>query len=392
MKKIISISLIIMILAINTQVFAASIPIVNIGGPNRAEVQVGGSVSYTVAFYGANSINLKSSDIGIAGSGVTAAKTVSGSGNTRTVTLSNIQGEIGKVVSIAIRSGVATNASGSSVQTPNSIGFVIKQGQYDNVKPSITVTGPSKNNVDLGDSVVYNVNYSDKSGIKNISLNSSSIALFGFTANVSISGTGTSRRITLNNVQGAEGGNKYISIKSGTAADMVGNLAYGVERTTKFCINAKPVETPSNQEIKPVENKQTDVNKPTINISAPSATSILAGETIRYVLTYNDDQGLQNISLKIDDVKLIGFTADITIENDENKRVIILSNVQGDLETEKYISINSETAVDLKGNKAEAVNKTIPFKIEKKAEINDKKYNDGRPNDWIENPNTGKNI
>ena len=69
-----------------------------------------------------------------------------------------------------------------------------------------------------GGTVTYIVRYTDASGVASVNLYQNSVKLNGFTANVSISGSGENskvveRKITLSNIQGSNG-SKYISTEN----------------------------------------------------------------------------------------------------------------------------------------------------------------------------------
>lgn len=410
MKKIISGILIILnIMIITSSVFAASAPTVSISGPNTSQVVIGGTVKYTVTFYNTSNINFDASYVGIAGSGVTAVKTVSGSGNVRTITLSNIQGPSGKVVSIAIKAGAATNSSGKSSQTPNSNAFTLKSGNYDESKPSIIASGPSVGSVDAGGSVSYNINYSDNSGSVTVLLNSNHIRLYGFSANISVTGSGNRRTITLSNIQGEAGGSKYIALQSGTARDAAGNYCSGIAQTTAFNINKKYV-APSNPVVTPAEPVKTpvkptpaapvnnnnndandtteekDITKPDFEIKRPDITVVKVGESYKLVIDFTDNDSNLNINLNETNIKLTGFTAIIVITGEGNTREVELKEIQKiENATDKSIEISAGVAKDTAGNESDLKVEKLEFEIEEK-----NKYDDGRPNDWIENPNTGR--
>ena len=66
-----------------------------------------------------------------------------------------------------------------------------------------------------------------------------------------------------------------------------------------------------------------------------------------------------------------------------NTRKVTLSNIQGNLGGLKWIEISDKTAKDKGGNEIKEKGKTATFKVID----NDTK---NKPDDWIENPNTGR--
>lgn len=407
MKKTFSILMILMVtfacLPIGDIAYAAgsSVPSVGVSAPSVSTVKQGGTVSYTVYFVNASAINLKSTDIGIAGDGVTMTKTVTGTGNTRTVTLSNIQGPKDKLVSIAIRSGVATNENGKSAQTPKSIAFrIVDDGgstptpdpepnpnpnpnpdptpSVDKTRPYISITAPQPASILSGGTVKYVVSYTDNVGIQKVDLKASDITLYGFTANIQISGTGNTRTVTLTNIVSTSNTKKYIGVAAGTAWDAAGNKALGIPKSESFVIST---------------STDKDDTRPYISISAPNPNKIYAGETVRYVISYTDNVGIAGIDLKASDITLNGFTANIEITGTGNERTVILSNIQGEIGKGKYIEVAAGTAWDVAGNKTLGIPKSESFEIANKMDDNkpdDNKPDDNKPSDWVPNPNTGR--
>lgn len=401
MKKIIAFITILVNIFLYSNIFAASIPTVSISGPNTREVKIGGTIKYTVTFYNTSSINLKPSDIGIAGSGVTANKSIEGTGNVRTIVLSNIQGPIGQIVSIAIKGGVAKNDYGYSQQTGNSVYFKLISGNYDATKPSIMISGPSLTNVNQGDSLSYTINYSDNSGNVNVLLNSSHIRLYGFSANINISGSQNKRVVTLSNIRGNAGGNKYIALSSGTARDNAGNNCNGVSQTSSFSINQttnsgssstnKPSSGSNNNPSKPGSNQTTnslvDETKPLIKVTLSDTNTVKETESYKFTVDIEDNDSNLTILMDASTIKLEGFTADIIVNGEGNKREVELANIKGEKDVHRTIEFLEGIAIDSKGNKSENLKTDLKLIIEPKP---DNKYEDGRPNDWVPNPNTGK--
>lgn len=296
MKK--SIGIIFMLLVFVTVPFfnfvvAATTPTVSIYPPSSGVVKVGGTVSYKVVANNATSFNISSSDVGIA-RGVTASVSVQNvSSNEKLIVLSNIQGNVGAAGYIAIKAGVAKNEGVSSKTTPASPAFTIveadkpkpsepepeepiqpetpkpvspstpgpnpstpsgnddnnqnnnnnnnennqnedKPTEKDTENPRISIAKANPVSVKVDGKVTFNVDYTDNVGINEISLKESDITLYGFTANIKITGEGNSREITLSNIKGDLGGMKYIKIAAGTATDKSGNKVDEVTKSGYF--------------------------------------------------------------------------------------------------------------------------------------------------------------
>ncbi|MEG1990158.1 MAG: hypothetical protein RR144_03460 [Clostridia bacterium] len=253
-------------------------PKLTISGPNVTSIYPGQSVTYTANYSddkGIGSISLISGAVIL--NGFTANIQISGTGNSRTVTLTNVQGSEGNNKSITIAAGTATDGMGSMTNAATSSVFTIAKKPVDPIVPSDTVspilniTGPNPSSIYEGETVVYTANYSDDKGIANISLKNSSIILNGFTANIRISGTGNTRTITLSNIRGAIGSGKTISIIKGTASDAAGNLCNNAN-SNAFTINQKPVDPvkpPVDPPVYPVDPTP-PINKPADWIPNPN--------------------------------------------------------------------------------------------------------------------------
>ncbi len=278
MKKIFGIMIMLLVLVtmpvLNISVAANLTPYVSIYAPSTGVVRVGGTVSYRIVSSNATSFVVTPSDVGLA-RGISANISVQNvSGNEKIIVLSNVTGNIGASGYIAIKAGVAKNGSLSSKTTPVSPAFTIIEAEVppapqepesqpsapsvpeqtqpsttpstptqqepepenpseppkekepeikDDENPSISISKASRSSVKANGEVTYTVDYIDNIGIENITLSEKDITLYGFTAKVSISGEGNSRKITLSNINGELGGLKYIVIAKGTASDKVGN-------------------------------------------------------------------------------------------------------------------------------------------------------------------------
>lgn len=222
---------------------ATAKPVVKIG--YISECSQGDSISFHVEFSGSNLINggnipFDSSYVVV--HGFSANISVTRNSYTRyTVTLNNIRGNSsGNYVEIKSGAAIANDGLGAaSSSTAHSNSFNIKVN--DNVAPSISIIGPNISSVNNGGTVTYIVRYTDASGVTNVNLYKNSIKLNGFTANVSISGSGENskvveRKIILSNIQGTNG-SKYISIVAATASDYNGNRTNGVNSSPFTLVN-----------------------------------------------------------------------------------------------------------------------------------------------------------
>jgi|GEM_PF-2104716 len=382
MKKVISIlcvlTITIMTLPVGNYVSALTGVYLGISAPSNYNPKSGDTINFTLTYTGdVGNIWLGTGSVVL--NGFTANKSISGSGNSRTVTLSNLQG-VGSGKSVSITGGTAISSSGELSNSANSVvsgTFTINPATpADTTKPVLVITGPNPNSIYLGQTVTYVAKYTDNVGIANNWLGSGSIILNGFTANKSIAVSGNDRIITLTNIQGSIGGSKSISITGGTAMDAAGNLANAA--------NSSPFTIVQNVVV-------TDSIPPVLVITGPNPNSIYAGQTVTYTAVYTDDIGIANIWLNSGSIILNGFTANIRIAVSGNNRIITLTNVQGSIGGSKTISITGGTAIDAAGNLCNAAT-SLPFQIVQNTTPVDPKPQVppvNRPADWIENPNTG---
>ena len=227
----------------NKYVIATARPAVRVGYISNCSE--GDSISFSVEFSGSNLVNggnipFNSSYVTL--HGFSANVNVIKNSYTRyTVTLNNIRGNSGGNY-VEIRSGaaIANDGLGAAYSTTtNSNSFSIKAG--DSVAPSISLIGPNISSVNNGGTITYIVRYTDASGVTNVNLFANSVKLNGFTAQVSISGSGENskvveRKITLSNIQGTNG-SKYITVVAATASDYSGNRTNGVNSSPFTLVN-----------------------------------------------------------------------------------------------------------------------------------------------------------
>lgn len=273
------------------------------------------------------------------------------------------------------------------------------------VIPRVAITSPSSGTVEVGGSITYTIKIYN--GATSVNLKPSDIRITGATANISVEGDGNSQRtVVLSNIQGSVGSVVYISyIAPGVATNAAGGSLEFNGESTSFTIvatvNNTPVQQPEqNNNVLPPANENNNNNNvttpeepqeeevkdeqaPTMEIGELSATSTEIGNEISFEIRYTDDKEMGEITLNSNDLTLYGFKADITITGEGDTRKVTLSNIQGHLGGLKYVKIASNTAKDKAGNIVSQDGNTPMFKVVD----NDTK---NKPDDWIENPNTGK--
>ena len=228
---------------------ATARPTVRIG--NISNCSQGDSISFSVEFSGNNLVNggsipFNASYVTVHGFSANVG-VIKNTYSRYTVTLNNVRGNSsGNYVEIRSGAAIANDGLGSAYSaTTYSNSFSI--GSNDTVAPSISLIGPNISSVNNGGTVTYIVKYTDASGVANVNLYQNSVKLKGFTANVSISGSGENskvveRKITFSNIQGSNG-SKYISIVAATASDYNGNRTIGVNSSPFKLVNRGAVNS-----------------------------------------------------------------------------------------------------------------------------------------------------
>jgi len=269
LNKVVSIlcvlTITIMTLPVGNYVSALTGVYLGISAPSNYNPKSGDTVNLTLNYTG-DVANVWVGAGSVVLNGFTANKSISGSGNSRTLTLSNLQG-VGSSKSVSVTGGTAESSTGELSNSVTSGLFTINAAvPADTIAPVLTISGPNPNSVYTGETVTYVAKYTDNVGIANIWLGNGSIVLNGFTANKSITVSGNDRIITLTNIQGSIGGSKSISITGGTAIDAAGNLA-NKATSSPFSIVERPTVKP------PVVNPPVvtpPVNKPADWIANPN--------------------------------------------------------------------------------------------------------------------------
>ena len=195
-------------------------PTISISGPSAAYA-AGGPVTYTVTYADANfnSSTLSTANIALNETGSASGTLgVSGSGLTRTVTISSITGN--GTLGISISAGTASDKAGNLAAAAGpSATFTV-----DNIAPTISISGPSESYT-TGGPIDYTVTYAD-ANFASGDLTTGDITLIQegtASGTVSVSGSGLSYTVAIGGITG--NGTLGISIAAGTATDLAGNTA-----------------------------------------------------------------------------------------------------------------------------------------------------------------------
>lgn len=250
----------------------------------------------------------------------------------------------------------------------------IVNAKSDNTPPKIYISSPSLTNVNEGGSLTYKLTYTDDVGIDKITLKKEDIVLRGFTATTSAVKNGNVVTLKLTNIKSTNSDSKSILVKAGTAVDKSGNLAPQAV-SFSFYVNGS--------------NK--DTTSPNINISNPSSSTVKKGGQIEYYINYSDNVGISKITLNVNDITLVGFSATKSVQIiSKNIAKVILSNINGTPGV-KSIKIAAGTAIDTSSNKAPAAN-SLAFVIIENTPSIDVPQNPGTSTKPGNNNNSNNNI
>ncbi|MBI2948549.1 MAG: hypothetical protein HYY23_12980, partial [Verrucomicrobia bacterium] len=309
-----------------------TIPTLTASAPSSA-LTTGGPVTYTLTYSDplnplAVMINFSASAITLNSTGTaTGSISVSGLGNTRTVTVSSITGD--GTIGISIAAGAATDLAGNPTPAATGSAFTV-----DNTTPNITVSAPGSSITAAGP-VSYTVTYSDLN-FSGSTLSAGNVTLVkngGADGSVSVSGSGNTRTVTVSGITG--NGSLGIAIASGTAADLAGNLAPATTGTT-FAVDNTP---------------------PAVTISAPSSSFTATGP-VTFNVSYSD-LNFSSSTLTAAGVSLSATgsaTGTVSVTGSGTSYTVAISNLSG--EGALGISLAAGTATDLVGNSAPAASST----------------------------------
>ena len=313
-------------------------PTVAISAPTPATTGAG-SVTYTVTYTDPNfnASTLANGDITLNKTGTAnGVAAVTGSGNTRTVTLSGITGE--GTLGISLAAGTATDLVGNAAPAAGPSAAVT----VHNATITTALSGPSAPAANTGP-VTYTVTYTSTS------FGSSTLASGDITLNKTgtangmvavVAGSGNVRTVTISGITGD--GTLGISVAAGTATDTFGNSAPAAGPSATFLV---------------------DNTAPTIAISAPTPALTAAGP-VTYTVT-NIDLNFNSSTLANGDITLNKTgTANgvVNVTGSGNLRTVTISGITGD--GTLGISLAAGTATDTAGNAAPAAGPSATFVVD----------------------------
>lgn len=317
-------------------------PSVEIGGPTPKTVDAGGSVTYKITAVDNVKVDklLINSDY-VQMVGFTASMKVNGSN----VTFSNIKSTNNSAQKyIVVKAGAAIDTAGNKSEAVTSGTFTInaepvKPVEKDTVAPIVSIGNASPAGVYEGEKVTYIVTFSDNKAVTEVNLTTKDIKLNGFTADISVSGSGfKTRTVTLTNIKGSVGSNCSITVAKGVIKDAAGNVNVAVT-SPKFSILKKTT---------PVDK---DTVAPIVSIGNASPSGVYRGGKVTYVVTFSDNKAVTEVNLTAKDIKLNGFTANISVSGSGLKtRTITLTNIKGNVGSGYSITIAKGVIKDAEGN------------------------------------------
>jgi hypothetical protein len=309
-------------------------PTISISAPSAALTR-SGPITYTVTYADTNfnTSTLATGNIILNTTGtVHDSSAVTGSGLTRTVTISGITGD--GTMGISIAAGTATDLAGNSAPAAGSSAtFTV-----DNTPPTLSPVTIASNNstptlAKVGDTITLSFTSSQN-------IQTPTVTIAGHAATVS--GANSSWNATYVMASGDTEGIVPFNI---VFTDLAGNAGTAVTATT----NSSSVTF--------------DKTPPTISISAPSATLTRSGP-ITYTVTYADTNfnastlATGNITLNTTNTA----TGTLGVSGTGLTRTVTISGITGD--GTMGISIAAGTATDLAGNSAPAAGPSTTFTVD----------------------------
>jgi hypothetical protein len=210
-------------------------PTVSISGPSPAVPTSKGPVTYTLTYTGRDdSITLSAASVTLNNNGGNAGGTiaVSGTGNTRIVTISSLTGD--GPLGISIAAGTASNVAGQCPAVGPSAMF-----EVITTPPAVSIGAPSVSSTISGP-VAYTVNYTGLNDTITLSaayviLNNAGGSAHG---TVTVGGSGNTRTVTISSITG--NGPLGIGISKGTASNLAGSCPASTPSATFIVDNSPP--------------------------------------------------------------------------------------------------------------------------------------------------------
>ncbi len=319
-----------------------TVPTINIGAPSVSTIVAGaGSVTYTVTYADTNfsGSTLNNGNITLNTTGTASATVgVSGSGLTRTVTVSSITG-VG-TLGISIASGTASDTAGNTAATAGpSATFAVTSPPATVQSLNGTTNGP-QNGAFISWQIIFDV---PVSGLSPSNFATVPTGLGGSPAVISVNPPGSSPSTTWN-----------ISVSTGT-----GDGTLGVNLVNDTGLSHDVTNVPFTGVVRTI-----DKTAPSIGIGSPSASTIAAGAgSVTYTVTYADtnfnSSTLANGNITLNTTGTANGT--VNVSGSGLTRTVTVSSITG--VGTLGISIASGTASDTAGNTAAAAGPSTTFTV-----------------------------
>ena len=171
----------------------------------------------------------------------------------------------------------------------------------DITKPTISLTA-DKQGVGKGGTLTYTVTFNDNKEVAAVDFDASDVTITGFTADVTVTGEGNTRTLTLSNIQG-ELGEKTVTIRAGVAKDVAGNVSNAT--TVKFSIvetlgalitSAEMYGTKINYEANGITDWKVFYSQ---TVNGEEYVYLIASEKLPYSAFYDSDEKLTVLGTKL---------------------------------------------------------------------------------------------
>lgn len=222
--------------------------------------------------------------------------------------------------------------------------------------PAVTITNPSKYEVNTGESISYKV-IADPEYTEIFNISKDNIILKGFTAIITIEATGTySKNITFSNIKGDVSSGKTFVLSEGVAISKEG------EQSNR--INAPSFS---------IKEEKADQIAPVLNISQPNNKTVNNNGSVTYNVTATDNESVVYFEISTSDITVKGFSANVTITGNGNSKTIQFTKIKNTgTNTDKYFIINAGVAKDSCGNSNNSTTSksfNIPVEVNKPEEV-----------------------
>lgn len=312
-------------------------PTLSISSPTPSSGHRANTFTWTLTYSGQSSITLSAADILLNGANADCVKSISGTGSTRTVSVTGCTGNGSMTLSVA--AGTASDAAGNLALAEGPSSAVT----LNNSGPTVSLSAPNTSYGNSSTQFSWTVTYT---GASTISLAPGNVSLSGATAGctTSVTGSGTSTR-TVNVTGCTDNGSLTIALAAGTAQDSIGNSSAGTVPSTAVTV---------------------DNIAPTLVLGNPSPSLGNSSTSFTWDITYTDADfiSLSATDLTLTGAAAAGCTTSISTVSPTVRRVT-LSNCTTDGQV--ALTIKAGSARDNAGNGTAAAGPSTTIEINNSA-------------------------